>query len=258
MTIRILGVRIDNLKKNEILAKIAFFLTDGKQHLIFTPNPEMLVDASRDSHFQEILNAGDLNICDGRGIELMAKMKIERLAGVDLLLEICALAEKTGKTIYFLGSGDISGLEKLAKNIKSLHPNLAIAGYHPGPKLTLKKFGNSTVLNDDEEENKLVVNDIIRKSPDILFVAFGHPKQEKWISKNISRLPSIKIAMGVGGAFDYLSGKTRRAPRWVRRRGFEWLWRLGREPKRIGRIFKAIVVFPFLVIFKNKSSNKIV
>lgn len=254
MSIRLLGVRIDNLKKTEILAKIAGFLSDPKPHTIFTPNPEMLVDATRDSGFRRILNNSDLNVCDGKGIQLVAKEKIERIPGVDLMLEICRIAEKDSKSVYFLGSDNTDTLKNLVKNMKNLFPSLIISGDNPGPKITMKQFNHLTILKTDAAENDNLLNEINSKSPSILFVAFGHGKQEKWISQNIARLPSVRIAMGVGGAFDYLSGKIKRAPARLGRYGFEWLWRLGREPKRIGRIIKATIVFLFLVFFENKSA----
>ena len=84
--------------------------------------------------------------------------------------------------------------------------------------------------------------------PDILFVAFGHGKQEKWINEYLRDLPSVKIAMGVGGAFDYLSGQTSRAPLWMRKIGLEWLYRLIREPKRLKRIWRAVIIFPIYFV----------
>lgn len=255
MPIEILGVRIDTLKKEEMLSKISLFLADSKQHTIFTPNPEMLVDATKDNYFKKVLNSSNLNVCDGKGIQLVSKEKIERIPGVDLMLEICQIAEKENKSVYFLGSNNTNVLENLVRNIKILSPNLRISGYNPGPKVTMKQFNNLTMVAVDETENDNILNEIIMKSPDILFVAFGHNKQEKWIYENLKQLPSVKIAMGVGGAFDYIAGKTRRAPKWLRQIGFEWLWRLSQQPSRFGRIFKATVTFVYLIIFKKNKIN---
>ncbi len=248
MPIEILGIRIDTFKKEEILSKISLFLSDLKQHTIFTPNPEMLVDAVKDKYFKEVLNSGSLNICDGKGIQFVSKEKIERIPGVDLMLEICHIAEKENKSVYFLGSNDANVLKNLTKNIKNLLPSLRIVGSNPGSKITMKQNNNLTILQVDESENDDILNEIIMKSPDILFVAFGHNKQEKWIYENLKQLPSVKIAMGVGGAFDFLADKKKRAPYWMQRIGLEWLYRLFQEPSRIVRIWRATVSFFFLTL----------
>jgi N-acetylglucosaminyldiphosphoundecaprenol N-acetyl-beta-D-mannosaminyltransferase len=86
-------------------------------------------------------------------------------------------------------------------------------------------------------------------SPDILFVALGAPKQERWIFENLNKLESVKLAMGVGGAFDFLSGKTKRAPLWMRKIGLEWFWRLIIEPRRVKRIIDAVIVFPVIFAY---------
>lgn len=241
----ILGVRIDTLKKAEALLKVAEFLHGFEQKMIFTPNPEMLVDAQKDSYFKEILNAGDLNICDGFGIALFAKEKVTRISGSDFMLDICALAEKENKSVYLLGSGFDSVVKKCREKLLEKFPDLKIVGVHKGPDIV----GQDAKMNQDQIDE--IVHDIILSSPDILFVAFGHGKQEKWIYEFLPELPSIKIAMGVGGTFDFISGKIRRAPRILRSLGLEWLYRLVHEPRRIKRIYKAVVVFPFLLL-KNK------
>ncbi len=99
----------------------------------------------------------------------------------------------------------------------------------------------------DKEENNKLLERVKQAKPDILFVAFGHGKQEKWLAEFIKEMPSVKVAMGVGGAFDYLSGRVRRAPRLVRQLGLEWLWRLIFQPWRVSRIWRAVWTFSFLV-----------
>ena len=300
---KIFGVRIDNIRKGEALQKVSDFLQSNKQNKIFTPNPEMLVDASRDSYFKEVLNSGDLNVCDGKGIQIASRILrssdiksersevrdlsedindkiqnpnviqsavsskdpssstsaeapvsslgiIEKIPGVDLMLDICELAEKENKSIYLLGSGSDEVVKKTADVLQEKLPLLNIVGYNSGPKLQVIPTGHppsgiSYKLQVDKDKNEDTIYDIIIKAPDILFVAFGHGKQEKWIYENLVDLPSVKIAMGVGGSFDFISGKTKRAPVWMRKVGLEWLYRLVREPKRLFRIWKAVVVFLF-------------
>lgn len=244
----ILGVRIDNLAKKDALQKAAQFLFSGAQHMIFTPNPEMLVDSQKDSYFQEVLNKGDLNICDGKGIQLVAKEKVERIPGVDFMVDLCELAEKEEKTVFLLGSGEQKTVEACKKNLQKQFPKLRIVGIHPGIVLTHLP---SHQLTYDSGQNDELLQNIIFAAPDILFVAFGHGKQEKWIYENLPHLPSVKIAIGVGGAFDYISGEVKRAPVWMRQMGLEWVYRLAVQPQRIARIWKATVTF----LWKNYKSK---
>ncbi|MBU2542104.1 WecB/TagA/CpsF family glycosyltransferase [Patescibacteria group bacterium] len=244
----ILGVRIDNLTKVEALKKISEFLNYNKARKIFTPNPEMLVDAQKDVDFKAILNSGDLNLCDGFGLWLSTGRRAERITGVDFMVELCALAEREGKSIYLLGSDSDEVVKKTSERLQEKFPLLKIAGYNKG--LQIIKLSNYQI-DYNKDENEDAIYDIIVKAPDIIFVAFGHGKQEKWIHENLVDLPSVKVAMGVGGSFDFISGKTKRAPVWMRKIGFEWLYRLLREPKRFFRIWKAVVVFIFLNLSRN-------
>jgi len=173
---------------------------------------------------------------------------VKRYPGIDLMNDICALTEKEDKSVYLLGSGSDEVVKKTKKALLRKFPKLKIVGYNSGPKIKSIKIDDKQLIEVDDVE---VIHDIIMTAPDILFVAFGHNKQEKWIYENLSDLPSIKIAMGVGGAFDYISGKVKRAPIILRKIGFEWLYRLIRQPKRIKRIWKATFVFLYYVITKN-------
>ncbi len=281
---QVLGIRIDELTKQQALEKAREFLLSDKSHKIFTPNPEMLVDAQKDANFKVVLNGGDMNLCDGFGLWLITKFRtraarvvrnlsknngselqssdvsqstvspkdssssrlgrdsfgiIERITGVDFMMDLCALAEKENKSIYLLGSGSDEVVKKTAQVLQDKFPMLKIAGHDKG--LSITKHGTWNM-----EQNEDLLYDIITKAPDILFVAFGHGKQEKWIAENLRDLPSVKIAIGVGGAFDFISGKVKRAPKWMRKIGLEWLWRLILQPCRVGRILKATFVFLFM------------
>ncbi len=233
---RILDVRVDEVTQEEALQKAAGFLIGNSPKTIFTPNPEMLVKAYTDPYFKEVLNRGDLNLCDGRGLELVSGGKLERLAGIDFMLEVCGLAEKKGVSVYLLGSGSDQVVSMTAKKLQEKFPKLSIVGFDKGPRLT------ETVLETDD-----TCKQINHVQPTILFVAFGMGKQEKWIDQNLNKLPTVKIAMGVGGSFDFISGKIKRAPLLMRKMGLEWLYRLMSEPKRIGRIINA--TFKFLYLF---------
>lgn len=251
----ILGVKIDSLSLNEALQKSKDFLYSNKHNLIFTPNPEMLVDAQQDENFRRVLNSGNMNISDGFGVSLVSFGKIKRITGVDFVYSLCELAQKENKSIYLLGSGSREVLKKVADNLKVQYPRLRIIGFHPGPKIDFLKVEDEQKIIPEYEQNDSAVHEIIMTAPDILLVAFGHNKQEKWISENIENLPSVKIAMGVGGAFDYISGNIKRAPCFMRKIGLEWLYRLFRQPGRLGRILKATIGFLVIYLYKKIKDN---
>lgn len=249
-----LGIKIDNLILEQARLKVRDFLVLPGQFKIFTPNPEMVVKAQKDKYFAEVLNGGDLNICDGFGLSLFSGIK--RITGVDFMLEICQIAEETGKSIFLLGTNNEEILKKAAKELQKQFPKLKIMGYDKGPKisehspdnLTIQQFNNGSKMQYDKRENELVVDLLNKLKPNIVFVAFGMVKQEKWITENLSKMPSVKIAMGVGGALDYISGAVPRAPLFLRKIGLEWLCRLFCQPQRFERIFNATVRFIFLVL----------
>ncbi|MDO8505045.1 MAG: WecB/TagA/CpsF family glycosyltransferase [bacterium] len=234
----ILGVKVDSVTCAQALVRVEDMLGDGGQHIITTPNPEFIVAAQRDSQFRAILNRASLALPDGVGLMLASRLLgtplQERIAGSDFVLDIARIAAERGHTMYLFGSrGEVA--QRAAKKLQSQFPNLKIVGADPGPEPT------------DLPTTSYSLHTLQDAAPDILFVALGHGKQEKWIAEHLSELPSVKIAMGVGGAFDFIAGKIQRAPRLFQLLGMEWLWRLLRQPKRLPRIFRAVVVFPLLV-----------
>lgn len=240
--VEILGIKIDNLSLQEVLENCKAFLDSNEPHYIVTPNPEFLVAAQNDENFHEILNYADLAIADGIGLIHAAnflKKKLVRVTGVDLVWSLSELAEQKNCSIYFLGGNDLVAAQT-AEYLKEQYPNLIIAGAESGGYIDDPKF-----------EDKDLIERINDSKPDIILVAFGQVKQEKWIYYNLDKLPTIKLAVGIGGAFDYLSGNIPRAPKLIRQLGFEWLYRLIKEPKRWKRIFNATIIFPWLV-FKEK------
>ncbi len=243
----ILHVRVDQLSKKDALKKVESFL-DETGRKIFTPNPEMLVDAQYDVYFREVLNAGDLNVCDGVGIQLVSKGKLKRIPGADFMLDICKLAVKNGKSIYVLGGQNSAAA---ANSLKRLFPGIDVAGHHAGPRIRQKTQSGRIALDLDEKENNDIITDIVCAAPDILFVGFGHGKQEKWIYEYHSDMPSVKVAMAVGGSIDFIAGTVKRAPLWIRKIGIEWLYRLILQPWRVKRIWKATGRFLHEYYFQN-------
>lgn len=246
MKINILGVLINKLSKTGVLGRIETFLADGKQHYIVTPNPEMVMAAEKDKEFLEILNKADLTVPDGFGLILashyLRRPLEERVTGVDLMLDICRLAEQKKCSVFFLG-GDEGVAKKTTDTLQKKIPQLKIAGAESGG-----------IINNQELtiSNQQLLEKINNTKPDILFVAFGAGKQEKWIVYNSKNLSTVKIAMGVGGAFDFISGKIKRAPRSIQKIGLEWLWRLFMQPKRWKRILTATIKFSWLIIKNGK------
>lgn len=218
---------------SDVLAKIQAFLMVDELHQIVTVNPEFILTAQRDEAFKNILNKTDLSVPDGFGLQCAAwflGQKIgERITGVDLTWEIAKLAAEKGYSIFFLGAAE--GVAKKASHrVELLNPGLKIAGTYSG--------------TPDEEG---IVEKINSANPDILLVAFGAPKQEKFISDNKMAL-KVKIAMGVGGTFDYIADLVPYAPSWMRKFGLEWLYRLLTQPKRWKRILNAVIIFPLLIL----------
>lgn len=245
------GVRIDELGLDEIIIKVRQTWQERKTLVIFTPNPEMLVDAKKHPTFAEALNRADINICDGKGIEMFGKKRLTRLAGIDLMLKLCKLSAIEKKKVFLLG-GLPGSAKKTAQKLVDKVSNFNLAGFGRGINIELDLKSKRGILYD-EEANKKMLDNINKTAPDILFVAFGHGKQEFWIKENINKLTTAKVVMGVGGSFDYISHKVRRAPKFARQCGCEWFFRLIYQPQRIGRIFKAIIIFPLLVLKNRKN-----
>ena len=244
MPYTMLGVRIDTLSKPDALVKAREFLLATGQKKIYTPNPEMLVKAYNDQTFRDVLNRGDLNVCDGFGIRLFSGFIVQRISGVEMTYDLCALAENEGKSIFLMGTGNESIVAETAEALQKRFPKLKIAGFHRGP--TVKEAPGNLVV--DESVNAGVINFINLTKPDVLFVAFGMGKQEKWLETYLPQLLTVKLTVGVGGAFDFISGRVSRAPLLLRKIGLEWLYRLIRQPWRIGRIWNATVKFAYYVV----------
>ena len=245
MKVDILGVKIDAVTRVEARLKLADFLNGTKGCRVFTPNPEMLVLATRDAEFKRVLNTADLAIPDGVGLLWAARRSRhcmpERVAGSDLMHDLIDMAAESGHSVYLLG-GEAGVAREAAARLQADHPRLKVAGTQSGGPIERDTASGKLLLDGR------VLADIKNAKPAILFVAFGHGKQEAWIDQNLADLPTVHIAMGIGGSFDFIAGRARRAPKFMRRAGLEWFWRLLTEPWRWRRIWTAVVVFPYLVI----------
>jgi N-acetylglucosaminyldiphosphoundecaprenol N-acetyl-beta-D-mannosaminyltransferase len=252
----ILGVKIDSLTFKEAIQKIDSLICAQKPSQIVTVNPEFVMAAQKDDEFRRIINQADLAVPDGVGLMLAGRFLgqpfKERITGVDLTWAICKLAEDRGYSVFFLGGGP-GVAKKAAERIKKIHSRLNIAGYYSG-----KPNDKKTLLT------------IQKAKPDILLVAFGAPKQDKFIYNllhnvsdfELNALPSAVrastfpcVSIGVGGTFDYIAGILPYAPDWMRKLGLEWLFRLFTQPKRLGRIYTAVIKFPLAVLLSKFKSS---
>ncbi|TLS35159.1 WecB/TagA/CpsF family glycosyltransferase [Pseudalkalibacillus caeni] len=224
--VQLMGINFDNLSMSTLIEDISLLKKNKQKKFIVTPNVDFLIRSKKNGDFKNIVNSADISIADGMPIVWVSKLikqpLVERVTGADLLDRVCAESKEKEFNIYLLGASPDSN-KKAIKNLKEKYPGVRIVGgYSP-------TF--SQVFN--EEENKKIISDINKLRVNCLFVAFGSPKQEKWIKENIDSL-NINIAVGCGAAIDFAAGK-KRAPKWMRSVGLEWLFRFLLEPKRLGK-----------------------
>lgn len=223
-SVRLLGVRVDAVDVDQALDVIEGLVASGGRHLVATVNPEFVMRARSDAEFGHILEQASLCLADGAGITWAARRLGRplpgRIAGVDLLPPLAARAATRGLRVFFLGAAP-GVAEAAAGRLLIAAPDLQVAGCHAG-----------VAGPEGDAEAVRLIN---AARADIVLIAYGAPAQERWFERNRERLrPGVGI--GVGGAFDYLSGRISRAPRWMRSIGLEWLYRLARQPSRARRM----------------------
>ncbi len=249
------GIGITNAKKDEVLEYILQSLKKTyEKYFIVTPNPEILVYATKHNEFKKIVNQARLALCDGIGViwggKILGKNFKERITGVDFIESLCKEVSKKPITVGFLGGRD-KVAELTAECLLSRYPGLKIAfvGEEWGQEgfIKAKKYqvASSKYYGKKKNQESLTANHML-PTIDILFVAYGFPKQEEWMHKYINTLP-VRIAVGVGGSFDYLSGVVPRAPKFLQSLGIEWLFRLVVQPWRIKRQL-SLLEFIYLVL----------
>ena len=234
--VNILGIDIDKVDMFNTLKRIEGFIAQGGPHQIITLNVDFVVIASKDLEFKNIIKAADLVVPDGVPLLWSAKFLgtplLERVNGTDLVYACCKLAAQKGYTVYLLGAAPGVGIAA-AEKLAAIYPRLKIAGVYSPP------YGEFTQI-----EKEKIVHQIISVQPQILFVAFGNPKQERWIKENMNKI-NVPVCIGVGASFDFISGKLKRAPRWMQKIGLEWLHRLFQEPRRL---WKRYLIGSFIFI----------
>ncbi|MGE5425975.1 MAG: WecB/TagA/CpsF family glycosyltransferase [Bacillota bacterium] len=233
----ILGINIDGKGKAEALSAISAFYLSGNSHLIVTPNPEIILSADEDEELFYILNQAELSLADGFGLQiaaLLSRQPLSRLTGADLLPELLQDAENNNRKVLVINRRD--GLSSAQDILSALH----------------KRFPNlqATVLDIDRKDHpsQKEATLIKEQEPDLAICTFGAPFQEKYLFHLRAALGKLPVSAGLGGAFDFLTGRVSRAPLIFRRLGIEWLWRLIQQPSRLKRIYRATVVFGWQLI----------
>jgi N-acetylglucosaminyldiphosphoundecaprenol N-acetyl-beta-D-mannosaminyltransferase len=224
LPLKILGSRIDYLTCDEALKQIEVFLRSAVPHHVITGNTLMLLAAQEDPALRRILDEAALVVPESSGILWASRMMNAPLReftpGIDLMMAICRMAAERGHPAFFLG-GAPGVAEAAGHLLQNRFPFFELAGTHHG------------YFKPDEEP--AILEKIRKAKPTLLFVGMGMPVQEKWIAAHLQSM-GVPVVMGVGGSFDVLSGKLRRAPPLMRRAGIEWLYRLTQEPWRWRRI----------------------
>lgn len=252
-----LGIPVDNLTRDEAVSAIfelvEAYQDDFEPKLVATLNVDFLVNSlgytfakPRHPELLNILRSADLITADGFPIVLLSKIAgfplKERVTGADLTPALARVAAEKGKSIYLLGGGDNTA-ELAAKLLKSENPDLRIAGTS-APMVSI----DGDHLATWEDDDRSTVDAINASGADILFIAFGNPKQELWFSRNKHRL-QVPVSIGIGGTFAFITGQVQRAPVWVQRANMEWIFRMSQDPKRLLKRYGiGVVKFGFLTM----------
>lgn len=235
-TVSILGIPVHTVATAEALQQVRCFMAEPSLHQIATVNPEFVMAAQEDAAFRYVLRQANLCLPDGVGLLWAARWLRrplpERVPGSEFVYHLAELAAHEGWPLFLLGAGP-GVAEAAAAVFQQRYPGLTIAGTYAG--------------SPDAAENDTIVRRINDSRAQLLYVAYGAPRQDKWIERNRHTLTHVRVAMGVGGALDFVSGRAVRAPQWVQNLGLEWLDRLIRQPWRWRRML-ALPQFALRVI----------
>jgi len=237
---RILGVPFDTVAIDEAIARSRTALAGDRLFHVVTAGPEFVMASRARPDFAAVLERSDLSLPDGMGIVIAAKILrtpgLHRIPGMEYLERLLAVCVNDGVGVFFYGA--MPGVaQAAAAQLIRRHPGLRVAGIESGWRGWLRV------------PDRYVAWKIRRSRARVLLVALGAPDQELWLDRHRSRLGDVRLAIGVGGAFDFWSGRIRRAPVVFQKLGFEWAWRLLQEPRtRWRRIATAVVAFPAAVL----------
>ena len=233
----IAGVYFDDVDFDGAVDAIERYISEGYPHQIVTANADFVVKAQKDREFREVLNSADMVVADGMSIVFASKFLgnplAERVAGIDLALELCRRSAEKGHRIFFLGAEESVG-EKALKRLEAEYPGLNIAGY------ISPRFGGLS-----EKEEKEISQKIRESSADILLTCLTAGMQEKWIKRNMEHM-GVPVCIGVGSFLDLVAGEFTRAPEWMRKAGLEWFFRIIQKPDKL---FKRYIIDDSQFIF---------
>lgn len=231
----ILGVPLDVFTQLELRQRLLAILRNRRQRQIVTPNPEFLLLAQRHPQFLSVLREATLAIPDGFGLKIAAWFKgkhIQRFPGADVVTSLLRYGNQHAYKVLILNRRDgLSTDEEILTTVSARYPQLTLY-----------------IEAVDKDKPSVSLERIKSFQPDLLFSSLGAPQQDILVARILKKVPSLRLGMGVGGSFDFLTGKQPRAPRLFRQFGFEWLWRLIIQPRRVKRIWRAVVVFLFEVL----------
>ena len=242
------SILIDDLSWDESLETVADLIRRRSGGYVLTPNVDHVVLTEADPELREIYHQADAVFCDGAPLLWAARFLgtplRAKVSGSDFLVRFCSLAARRGYRIFFLG-GKENAAEITAHHLTRHNPGLKIEGIYSPPR----------GFELDLQENARVIEKINRVRPDILFVGLGTPKQEKWIYQN-RHLYRAGVSFPVGAGFDFVSGKSPRAPYWMQQTSLEWFWRLLQEPGRLSRRYLGRDLQFFPIIYRQKYHGK--
>ena len=231
------GVEFDDLSIREAVERALWLMEEGRSVMAVTPNAEIVLEARRNEGLREAIRAAELVLADGSGVILASRLQgtplRRRVPGIDFCSALLARMAENGQRVFLLGA--VPGVaEEAGEKLRERYPGLVVAGTHDG--------------YFDAEESAELVEQINASAPDLLIVCLGSPKQELWMLRNAERL-LVGLMIGLGGTLDVYAGHKERAPESWRRLGIEWLYRLIKDPKRIGRVLRLPMIF-VLALFR--------
>jgi N-acetylglucosaminyldiphosphoundecaprenol N-acetyl-beta-D-mannosaminyltransferase len=222
---RLFGIDVQTAPPAELLRTIRAFAEDGGQHRVSYVNAHVLNQSFSNPALRRALQASDLVYCDGYGVRLAAKLVglpvPHRMTGADWIWGVAALCQESGRSLYLLGS-EPGASAQAAEALRRWYPRLEVQGTHHG------------YFEAESPHSERVLEHIAEHRPDILLVGMGTPQQELWVDRHFDRIQA-GVVWNVGALFDYLSRRTPRAPHWISDHGFEWIFRLAVEPRRMWR-----------------------
>ncbi|MFH1098537.1 MAG: WecB/TagA/CpsF family glycosyltransferase [Candidatus Uhrbacteria bacterium] len=235
--VQLFGIPIDRTSRIEFRSYLSRAIAGRRLRRLITLNPEIALAAYADQRYRATVQTADAILVDGIGIlfalRLLGKGDAERIIGRTVLEDLCAIAAEQGSGIVFLLRSDGLTSPPLLRNaLKERWPTLHVA---------------IATVDFREPLDPQLSHAIAHQEPAALVVNFGHPAQETWIAENVDHFPSVRVAVGIGGAIDYFSGAVAAPPSWIGAAGLEWSFRLFRQPRRWHRIVKATIIFPLAV-----------